>query len=290
MDSVVRRSCLSVPAPDAAKVLTPGADEIVIDLEDFVTPDAKPRARADLAARLLAIPPTPATIAARVNAVGTRWCHEDVLHLVGNGAGLASLVTPKVKHPDDIAFVDRLPTGVEAGGAGLRIGIQALIETAKGMHRVDETAATSPRLRTLILGYADLGAVLGRPYEPRTLAVWLPAQHAVLLAARRRGLHAIDGPYLAFNDAEGSAAVNQRARDLGFDDKWGIHPRQIGPVNEAFTPSDEKAERARSVCAALERTERDGSGAIAVNGEMADSAMALTARQTLSRAGTGGVR
>lgn len=286
----VRRSCLSVPGSEVRKVTKAfglGADEVVFDLEDSVAPAAKLPAREGLVSLFATLPPAAAAVAIRVNAVGTEWCHQDILALVAargvEGSWPGSLVIPKVEHPGDIEFVDRLLTGIEAGTGGPRIGIQALVETAAGLHRVDEIAAASPRLQSLILGYADLSAALGRTYNPRALDIWLPAQHAVLLAARRHGIQAIDGPYLDFSDDEGAAAANTRARDIGFDGKWVIHPRQIDPVNAAFTPSAAEVERARAVDAALERAELAGAGAVALDGGMVDLAVALAARRTLAR-------
>jgi citrate lyase subunit beta/citryl-CoA lyase len=281
------RSCLSVPATDAAKIakaLISDADQIVLDLEDAVVAGAKDRARADLAARLAELDVSRPGLAVRVNQVGTPWCHQDILALAG--AGPASLVVPKADGPGDVAFVDRLLMGMEAiAGSERRIGIQVLIETPEALHRVDDIAAASPRIESLILGYADLGAALGRSY--RNVDAWLPVQHAVVLAARRHGLQAIDGPYLAFADEDGAAAANRRARDVGFDGKWVIHPRQIGPVNEAFTPSTDEVERARALRSAMESAHRAGVGASAVDGEMVDQAVLAGALRTLARAAAG---
>ncbi|WP_243718379.1 CoA ester lyase [Actinomadura sp. 7K534] len=282
--SQVRRSCLSVPASDQGKVdkaVGLPADEIVFDLEDSVVADAKPQARTALAARLPGLTRDGRTVAIRVNPVGTPWCHQEILSLTQNAAP-TSFVLPKVSGPGDIAFLDRLLTGIEAAaGSDRHIGIQALIETPEGLHRIDEIAAASPRLRTLILGYADLGAALGMSY--RDLDLWLPAQHAVLLAARRHDLQAIDGPYLAYTDDAGQHAANQRARDLGFDGKWAIHPRQLADVNQAFTPTPDEVEQAMMIQAAMKHAEREGAGAVALNGEMIDPAVATAAHRLLAR-------
>lgn len=140
-----------------------------------------------------------------------------------------SLVLPKVEGPGDLAFVDRLLGGVEARtGRVRRIGVQALIETAAGLAHVLETARMAgERLEALVLGYADLAASLGLAGDAQQrLDLWLPAQHAVLIAARSAGVQAVDGPHLGVGlDAGFTAAA--RARDLGFDGKWAIHPRQV---------------------------------------------------------------
>ncbi|CNF04282.1 malyl-CoA lyase [Mycobacterium tuberculosis] len=290
-DAAVRRSCLSVPASDRGKVdkaVGLAADEIVFDLEDSVVANVKARARVVLAARLPELMLGGRSAAVRVNPVGTPWCHRDVLCLMENVAP-GSLVLPKVSGPSDIAFLDRLPAGIEAAsGPDRHIGIQVLIESPDALHRVDEIAAASPRIQALILGYAELGAALGISYWD--LNVWLPAQQAVLLAARRHGLQAIDGPCLAYTDEAGQSAANRGARDLGFDGKWVIHPRQLADVNQVFTPTTDEVERALTSQAAMERAERDGAGAVAVDGEMVDPAVVAGARRILARAAAASAR
>ena len=108
----------------------------------------------------------------------------------------------------------------------------------------------------------------------------------VLLAARAHGLQAIDGPYLGVAvDAAFTAAV-ARARELGFDGKWAIHPSQLSALNDAFTPTDEEVQGAREVIAALAQAEREGgAGAVALDGQMLDEAVRAAARRTLARAG-----
>lgn len=243
------------------------ADEIVIDLEDAVAAEAKDEARAATVAALAGWDGPAAAV--RVNAPRTPWCHLD---LIAVGGSAASVVVPKVEGAGDLAFVERLLDGL---GSGARV--QALIETAAGLARIQEIAAGSDRLDALILGYADLAASLG---GSRGLDAWLPAQDAVLVAARAHGLEAVDGPYLGIEPDEGFRAAASRARDLGFDGKWAIHPSQVAALNELFTPSPAEVERARAVVAALE-----GEGAVALDGEMLDEAVRAAALRVLARAG-----
>jgi citrate lyase subunit beta / citryl-CoA lyase len=275
-----RRSCLSVPASSErmlAKAEGLPADEVVIDLEDAVAASAKDQARVAAVDALGRWEGPP--VAVRVNAPGTPWCHLDLAAL-GELAELpASIVLPKVESAGDLAFVDRLIAGVEAGSGRARpLRIQALIETAAGLARVDEIAAASARLDTLILGYADLAASLG---GARELDAWLPAQHALVVAARANGLQAIDGPHLGVDPDEAFRAAAARARDMGFDGKWVIHPSQIEAVNELFLPTEAELERARAVIAALEE---GGQGAVSLDGEMLDEAVRAAALRVLARA------
>jgi citrate lyase subunit beta / citryl-CoA lyase len=284
-----RRSCLSVPGSSEkmlAKAPTLGADELVLDLEDAVTPGAKHDARAQVIVALASGHFDGANVAVRVNAPGTPWCHADLIALAGASGTLRSVVLPKVESAGDLAFADRLLDGAErAAGRDRPLRIQALIETASGLACVREIAAASPRLDGLILGYADLAASLGRSEAgARDLDGWRPAQEAVLTAARANGLQAIDGPYLGVAVDDGFVAAATRARDAGFDGKWAIHPSQVAALNELFTPGEAELERARAVITALEGAERDGArGAVALDGEMLDEAVRVAALRTLAR-------
>jgi citrate lyase subunit beta / citryl-CoA lyase len=265
-----------------AKAAGLGADEVVIDLEDAVAAAAKDEARAATVAALTSW--TGPGVAVRVNAPRTPWCHLDLAALGGLTELPHSVVVPKVESADDMAFVDRLLDGIEsASGRRPPLKVQALIETAAGLASVQEIARSSERLEALILGYADLAASLG---GTRDLDAWLPAQDALLVAARAHGLQAIDGPYLGIEPDHRFRAAATRARDLGFDGKWAVHPSQVTALNELFRPSEAEVERARAIVAALERAEDEtGQGAVALDGEMLDEALRVAALRVLARAG-----
>lgn len=290
-----RRSCLSVPGSSAsmlAKAPTRGADEVIIDLEDAVAVSAKDEARATVAEALAEPQYEGVRTAVRVNAPRTPWCHLDVIAMASLERRPASLIVPKVESADDLAFVDRLLDGVEAS-AGLDrppLRVQALIETAAGVAQLDEIAGASARLDSLILGYADLSASLGRAAGARAeLDSWRAIQDLVLVAARAHGVLAIDGPYLGIKLDEGFTAAAARARDMGFDGKWAIHPAQVAALNELFTPSEDEVEHARAVIAALEAAEQTGgAGAVALDGQMLDEAVRVAALRVLARAGSSG--
>jgi citrate lyase subunit beta / citryl-CoA lyase len=288
-----RRSCLSVPG-SSEKMLANApelaADELVLDLEDAVAPAAKDDARTLVVQALATVAFAGRTVAVRVNAPRTPWCHADLIALAAAPRSPASVVVPKVEGAGDLAFVERLLEGAErAAGRERALRVQALIETATGLARVTEVAGASSRLDALILGYADLAASLGRsPAGARDLDGWRPAQEAVLTAARAHGLQAIDGPYLGVAVDEPFLAAATRARDAGFDGKWAIHPSQIAKLNELFSATEAELERARAIIAALEAGERDGRGAVELEGEMLDEAVRAAALRTLSRARSGG--
>jgi citrate lyase subunit beta / citryl-CoA lyase len=281
-----------VPAAPAAKLekgATLVADEIVVDLEDAVVPAVKDDARAAVAAALGREWVAPA-VAVRVNAIGSRWCHLDLVALAASGRTTLTAVVPKVESPQDLAFVDRLLEGAEAAaGRHEPVRLLALIETAAGLSAVGEIACASERLDGLILGYADLAASLGRAGDgvPQE---WRFAQEALLVAARAAGIQAIDGPHLGVRDDDAFRASVAHARSLGFDGKWAIHPAQLAALREAFTPTKDEVAEARATLDALKEAAAAGSGAVAAGDRMLDEALAQSARRLLARAGDGSAR
>lgn len=287
-ECIARRCCLSVPGSDPHKIekaAASGADEIVLDLEDSVPPEAKSDAR-DIVSAWLASSGEPAVrVAVRVNAPRTPWCHADIAACAAAGGPARSVVVPKVESAGDLAFVDRLLDGLEsASGRTEPVAVQALIETPRGLANLNEIVDASPRLRAVILGYADLAGALGRS-PAAGLDTWLPAQHDLLVAARGAGIAAIDGPFLGVGTGADFVAHVERAARLGFDGKWVIHPRQIDGVVAAFTPAPDEVAHARRVLSALGDGHQRGVGAVAMDGQMIDEALAVAARRTLARAG-----
>lgn len=286
-----RRACLSVPGSDRGmieKAAGSGADEVVIDLEDAVAADAKDCARTTVMAALAEVDWTAVAVAVRVNAPATPWCHTDLAALAAAPAALRSVVVPKVESGGDLAFVDRLLAGCEASaGRGRTLRVQALIETAAGLERAAEIAGSSARLDALILGYADLAASLGRtPAGAANRAAWNPARETVLTAARAHGLQAIDGPSLTTAVDDVFTADTSSARDLGWDGRWTIHPRQVPALIAAFTPTKDEVTWAHRVIEALAAAAADDArGAVAVDGQMLDEAVRLAALRVLVRAG-----
>lgn len=273
-----RRAALVAPGSDerkASKALASAADEVVLDLEDAVTPAQKDAARA-LVAPLVREHGARRTVSVRINGLGTPWFEDDLRACAELGDALASIVIPKVESAADLAEADRILGSSNAV-------VQALIETPAGVQRIDEIV-TGPRVAGVIIGYADLGASLGRA---RTAAPehWIYVQDRVLHAARAAGVQAIDGPFLGIADDDAFRHSARWVADLGFDGKWVIHPAQIDSAAAAFTPTDEQVDAARKVLAALEEAENRGAGAAQLDGQMLDEAVAVAARRTLSKIG-----
>jgi citrate lyase subunit beta / citryl-CoA lyase len=280
-----RRSCLSVPARPARrleKAVDLGADEVVIDLEDSVPADLKPEARGAVADALAGSEWVAATVSVRVNGVATPWFEDDLRAIAAAGDRLDSVVVPKVEGPADLEAAARLLDEAERGARrAAPLGLQALIESARGLRSVSEIATASPRLESLILGPADMSVSLGFP-SPDEGPRWDFVRGAVVVAARAAGLQAIDGPFLQISDLEGLAAAAARAREFGFEGKWALHPAQIEPLNEAFSPTPDEVSRAEAILEALAGA-ADG-GAVLLDGEMIDEASRKRAEQVLARA------
>ncbi|WP_016931612.1 HpcH/HpaI aldolase/citrate lyase family protein [Rhodococcus sp. R1101] len=274
-----RRAVLVAPGSDerkAGKALASAADEVVLDLEDAVTTAQKDAAR-ELVAPLVREHGAARTVSVRINGRGTPWFEDDLRACAALGDALSSIVIPKVESADDLAEADRIL------GTDSAVPVQALIETPAGVQRIDEIVA-GPRVAGVIIGYADLGASLGRA---RTVAPehWLYVQDRVLHAARAAGVQAIDGPFLGIADDDAFRRSAQWVADLGFDGKWVIHPAQITSAAATFTPTDDQVDAARKVLAALEEAENRGAGAAQFDGQMLDEAVAVAARRTLSKIG-----
>ena len=276
-----------------AKAPARGADEIVVDLEDAVATSAKDEARETVAGALGEPQWQGVRASVRVNAPRTPWCHLDVIAMASLPEAPGSIIVPKVESAADLQFVERLLDGIEAATQPSRpMRVQALIETAAGVDRLSEIAGASARLDALVLGYADLSASLGRAAGAQAeLDSWRAIQDAVLVAARAHDVSAIDGPYLGVAVDAGFMAAAERARDMGFDGKWAIHPAQVSALNELFTPSNEEIEHAQAVIDALEQAEREGGhGAVALDGEMLDEAIRVAALRVLARGQVTGSR
>ncbi|MDQ3720203.1 MAG: CoA ester lyase [Actinomycetota bacterium] len=287
-----RRSCLSVPGSSdrmLVKAQELPADELVVDLEDAVVPESKEAARVTAITGIRDGSWGERSVAVRVNPLATEWGRGDVEEVVaGAGEALGSLVVPKVESPAELEALDSLLDDAEKRAGREPLGLQALVETAAGLVRVAEIARASARLEALIIGFADLAASLGRSAGadyPGDRWHWV--RETVLVAARSAGLQAIDGPHLDVGDLEGLAVEAARARALGLDGKWALHPGQVEPINAAFTPAQAEVDRAGAIIDALAGSE--GRGAVALDGEMIDEASRKLAAQILARGQAAGL-
>jgi len=249
-----------------AKAPSLGADEAIVDLEDAVAPEDKERARA-LAVAAVRSGPLARTTAIRVNARGSEWWEADLR--AAAEARPDVVVLPKVESPEDVSSAaELLPAG---------IGLEAQIETARGLANADEIAGAGGSLEALVFGPADLAASLGIPVLTIGDGANDYAFARVVAAARAFGLQAIDGPHARLGDDLGLVVSARRAFEHGYDGKWVIHPSQIEPVHLVFTPSPAEVARAERILAAPQ-------GAVRFEGELVDEASRRLAESLLSRA------
>jgi citrate lyase subunit beta/citryl-CoA lyase len=273
-----RRAALVAPASDehkARKALASTADEVILDLEDAVTPANKIAARENAVA-LVAEFGSSRPVSIRINGFETDWVLDDLGACSAKGLALSSVILPKTESPDQLIEADRLLGNSTAD-------LQALVETPLGIRDIAQICSATPRLDAVIIGYADLGAALGRAAGAPS-AVWHPIQNSVLIAARAAGISAIDGPHLSIKDDEQFAIAKNWSQALGFDGTWVLHPAQITTATKIFTPDQAAIADARRVLNALQEAARRGSGATQLDGRMLDEALAASARRVLAKA------
>ncbi len=284
-----RRSCLAVPGSNPkmlGKAQGLPADMVFLDLEDAVAPAAKEAARDNIVAALNDGDWAGKTRVVRVNDLTTKWTYRDVVAVVeGAGANLDCIMLPKVQTPEHVVWLDLLLRQIEEtmGYEVGRIGIEAQIENALGLINIKDIAFASDRIETIIFGPADFMAsinmkslVVGE--QPPGYDVGDAYHHilmSILMAARAKGVQAIDGPYLQIKDVDGFRRVANRSAALGFDGKWVLHPGQIDAANEVFSPDQDDYDHAELILDAYGyyTSEAGGlRGAVMLGDEMIDEA------------------
>ena len=307
----LNRSELAVPGSNTTfleKAAHSPADVIFLDLEDAVAPDDKEQARKNIIEALNDLDWGGRTLSIRINGLDTHYMYRDVVDILEQAVDKLDLIMiPKAGTAADIYAVDMLVTQIEAAkGYKKRIGFEMIIETALGMQNVDEIAAASPRNESLHFGVADYAAstkarttniggpnpdyhVLTDPDADGNRDVhwgdmWHYAIARMVVAARANGLRPVDGPFGDFSDPEGFKAQANRAAVLGCEGKWAIHPSQVALANELFTPSEDDVTKARRIIAAMEQAQKEGKGAVALDGRLIDIASIKQAEVMVSKA------
>jgi len=276
-----RRSALFMPganprAMDKARTLP--ADVIVFDLEDAVAPDAKGRARDAAAAAARAGGYGGREVVIRINALGTPWGPEDVAAVAR--AGPHAVLVPKVESPRAVREID---DALRSAGAHDAMTIWCMLETPRGILEALAIAGASPRVGALVMGTSDLTKDLhARHTENRHPLV--TSLGLCVLAARATGVSALDGVHLDLDDDAGLAAACRQARDMGFDGKTLIHPKQIDAANSAFSPADGEVAWARRVVAAHAEAEAEGRGITLVDGRLVENLHVEDARRVIALA------
>jgi citrate lyase subunit beta/citryl-CoA lyase len=272
-----------------------------LDLEDSVAPNEKVAARSKVVDAIRNQPRDERVLCVRVNAWDTAWTYGDVIEVVGNaGPRLDEVMLPKVQCAADVWALDLLLTQVEKN-AGLpvgHIGIEAQIETARGLINVDEICAASPRLETIIFGPADFAASIEMPVLTGGVAIpEYPGDHfnyvfsRILMAGRANGLQVIDGPFLKVRELDALREFSMRTRMLGYDGKWALTPDQALVLNEVYSPTQEQFDKAWDILEAYRTaTEENNTGAVMFGDEMIDEASRKMATKFVTRGSRAGLK
>jgi citrate lyase subunit beta/citryl-CoA lyase len=276
-----RRSLLYVPgssprALEKARALP--ADGLIFDLEDAVAPAAKEGARTIVAAALAAGGYGRRECVLRVNPLDSPWGHGDLA--AAATMPIDAVLLPKVENPDRVCLTVSL---LEALGAPDSLAIWCMLETPLGILAAPAIAAASPRVAALVVGTSDLTKDL-HALATRERVPLMTALGLVLLAGRGHGLAVLDGVHLDLGDEEGFAFSCRQGRELGFDGKTLIHPKQIGPANAAFAPSRDEIARARQIIAAHAEATARGLGVTLVDGRLVERLHVEEARRLVALA------
>ncbi len=295
----VQRSELAVPATSPhffQKAAQGSADSIFLDLEDAVAPNRREEGRANAVKALNDVDWGTKIVSVRVNGLDTPWAIADIM-AVARCPRLDMILLPKVQTSEDVRFVDRLLGCLELETPReRRVGIEILIETTRGLAEVEAIAASSPRLEGIIFGVGDYSielenfdTVFGAPNPEYAVGgaendQWHFALARIANACRAHGLRPIDGPFANYGDPDAYRASAIRARALGFEGKWAIHPSQVAIANEIFSPTPAQIAWARRIADRMAAAASDGQGAIGIEGVLIDRAHVKLAEKILARA------
>lgn len=270
-----RRSLLFMPGDDRQKIekgIATRPDCVIMDMEDGVALNRKAEARQGIVAALKELDFAGVEKIVRINAMDSDLAEEELEAVLP--VSPEALLVPKVESAAEVAWVlHRIP---------IDLPLLIMIETAKGIVNLPEIAAV-PGLTALVFGAEDLMASVGGLRTPSNHEVAY-ARSALAVHAAAYGLQALDMVYVDFNDEAGLRAEARTALELGYSGKTAIHPKQITPINETFTPSPTELERAQRIVAAHEAHQASGSGAFAFEGKMVDMPVVRAAQAVLARA------
>jgi len=278
-----RRSLLFMPGSNARaleKARNLPADGLILDLEDSVAPDAKARARDQIAQAVTAKGFGKREILIRTNGLDTPWWADDVA--MAGAVEPDGILVPKVSSVEDLG---KIGSRLKEIGAGAKVRVWAMIETARAVLDADKLAASVRDPKTRLAGFVFGPNDISRETRIKMLpgrATMIPMIIHCVLAAHAHGLDMLDGPYGDIGNLDGFAAECAQGRDLGFDGKTLIHPSHIDACNAIFTPPAEEVAEARKIIAAFEKPENASRGAIQLDGRMVERLHAEMAKRTIA--------
>ena len=263
-------------------------DCIVYDMEDSVPLAEKDSARLLIYNTVRYHRPANKYVMIRVNGLYSEFIEEDLEAAVR--ARPDAIRIPKVEYKEEAVRICQRITEIEkeAGLEPGKIEVWCNIESYLGMINAYEIATADPRIVALALGAEDFTASMKSTRTKAGLEIFY-ARNAILTACRQAGIEAIDAVFSDINDPEGLKEDTTLTRNLGFDGKTCVHPRQIDIVNSFFTPSAKEIKYALRVLEAVEEGKRLKKGAVTLDGSMIDKPMELRARTTLAQAEAAGI-
>ena len=282
----MRRSLLFLPGNTPNMLINGsclGADAVIFDLEDAVSPGEKDAARILVRNTMTYMDFRGCEKVVRINGIDTPYWREDLDEILPCRPDL--ILLPKTGSASDIREADAYIAQVEErlGLDSGAVGLVALIETALGVENAFSIASASPRVAALFLGAEDLTADLRckRTKEGREIEY---ARTRLVTAARAAGVEVYDTPFTDVNDDEGAEADAALAKALGFTGKASISPRHVEGINRVFSPSQAEIDYAYEVMEAIRLAKEQGKGAVALRGKMIDAPIVERAQQTIAMA------
>ncbi len=277
MKDRIRRSRLYIPGNNPSimqNIAVFGADTVILDLEDAVAPPEKDAARVLVKYCLENVDFGETERGVRINPLDTPFGKKDLEMVLSSSVDIIFL--PKTESPENVKELCSIIGDRE-------IAISPIIETAKGVLNAYEIASSDPRVVMLCFGAEDFTRDIGaeRTREGKEL-FW--ARSMIVMGAKAAGIQASDTVFSDINDVEGLIEETKFARSLGFDGKGLIHPSQIEPVHNVFSPTKEEIEYAKKVVNALKEAEEKGLGVIALGRKMIDRPVAERAKRILKMA------
>ncbi|MFK7976812.1 MAG: CoA ester lyase [Halioglobus sp.] len=278
-----RRSVLYMPgsnprALDKARSLP--ADGLILDMEDSVAPDAKQLAREQIGAALNEGGYGQRELMVRINALNTDWGAEDIAAICAFDTAPDAVLIPKI---DTAADVVAAIEAFESKGITADVDMWIMAETPKCILNIAEIAAAHPRLKGMVMGTSDLSKDTGVRHTRDRLG-FITALNLCVYASRANGLEIIDGVQLELDNEELLTYSCEQGRDLGFDGKSLIHPKQIAAANTVFAPSEEEIATAGTIIEAFEEAKAAGKGVVVVNGRLVENLHVEEANKRLALA------
>ncbi len=281
-----RRSMLYIPGNNAAMIQQGGvygADSVLLDLEDSISPTEKDSARILLKHTIPTVDFYGAEVTVRVNHLDTPFGNDDLEEIVPIQP--AALRLPKIESADDVHRVIQLVEEIETRHhlPHSRVTVHAMIETAVGVENAPEIATASPRVSAITIGGQDLAADMGIVLEKGSSGLDY-ASKRIIIAAKAAKIDVMDTVFVDVDDEDGLREATRYAKEIGFTGKAAINPRQIEIINDVFTPTEEEISKAIDIITAYNRHKASGIGVFALNGKMVDVPIVTRALHVLERA------